>query len=70
MNDTSQSNTPAEFTLMRSRELRSMLGGVSSTWIERRLKDDAAFPRPCKIRGQNFWRRSEVLNWVNEQIPK
>lgn len=70
MTDISQSKTPAEIALMRSRELRSMLGGVSSTWIERRLNDDETFPRPCKIRGQNFWRRSEVLNWVNEQIPK
>ncbi len=50
-------------TLIPIAQLRARYGGVSHMWIERRLKDDAAFPRPLYIAKRRFWRLAELATW-------
>lgn len=49
--------------LIRTSQLRAPYGGVSRMWVERRLKDDPAFPRPLYIAKNRFWQLSELVAW-------
>ncbi|GMO36590.1 hypothetical protein BwSF12_47210 [Bradyrhizobium ottawaense] len=49
--------------LIPSSQLRARYGGVSRMWVQRRLKDDPAFPRPLYIANRRFWRLGELTAW-------
>ncbi|MBH5369913.1 hypothetical protein [Bradyrhizobium glycinis] len=49
--------------LIRTSQLRARYGGVSHMWVERRLKDDPAFPRPLYIARNRFWRLADLVEW-------
>ncbi|MDI3564937.1 hypothetical protein [Bradyrhizobium sp. Arg816] len=49
--------------LIPTSQLRARYGGVSHMWVERRLKDDPAFPRPLYIAKRRFWRLGELATW-------
>ena len=48
---------------LRAKQLRARYGSVSHMWIERRLQDDPAFPKPVKMGRLRFWRLSELEAW-------
>jgi hypothetical protein len=54
--------------MIGSPEVRRLLGGVSETWLTRRLDPlslyfDQAFPRPLQYRrgGPRYWPRGEII---------
>jgi hypothetical protein len=54
--------------MIGSPEVRRLLGGVSETWLTRRLDPDSlyfdqAFPRPLQYRrgGPRYWPRGEII---------
>jgi hypothetical protein len=47
--------------------VRAFFGNVSTMWIERRLVDDVAFPRPRYIAGKRYWEAEELAAWVEAQ---
>lgn len=51
----------ANDTLLTTRGLRTRYGGRSAMWVWRMLQTEKTFPRPIKIRNQNFWRLSELV---------
>jgi predicted DNA-binding transcriptional regulator AlpA len=52
--------------LWTAAQVRNYLS-VSTTWVYRRLKSDAAFPRPIKFGARNFWRVEAIEGWVRKQ---
>lgn len=57
------SDTAENETLIRTAQVRARYGGVSHMWVERRLKDDADFPRPIYIARNRFWRLGDLVAW-------
>jgi predicted DNA-binding transcriptional regulator AlpA len=53
--------------LLLTPRVRVFFGGVSTMWIERRLADDASFPRPRYIAGKRYWEVEELTAWVEAQ---
>jgi predicted DNA-binding transcriptional regulator AlpA len=53
-----------------SNQLRDRYGGRSHMWVERRLKDDATFPRPTYIGRLRFWKLSDLETWERAQAAK
>jgi len=53
--------------LLPVKGVKVFFGNVSKMWIERRLEDDPAFPRPCYISGKRYWRGEAVAAWVKGQ---
>ena len=59
-----------EDILLNSRDLRRRGLGSRAT-VHRRLNDpNFDFPRPIKICGRNYWRRSVIENWIERQTAK
>jgi hypothetical protein len=50
-------------TLVRTADVRKRYGGVSHMWVERRLSDDASFPKPLYIAKRRFWRLGDLVAW-------
>jgi predicted DNA-binding transcriptional regulator AlpA len=50
--DRRMQNNPLFLT---AKQVKERYGGVSSTWLWRRSKDGADFPKPVKIHGRKFW---------------
>ncbi len=52
--------------LMNAAATRAELGNVSAMFLHRRLHDDPSFPRPIvfRPRGPRYWRRSEIVGWI------
>ena len=48
---------------INSTQLRERYGGVSHMWIERRLIDDPAFPKPAYFGGRRYWLLAEIEAW-------
>jgi predicted DNA-binding transcriptional regulator AlpA len=56
--------------LIRVRELRQLLGGVSAMWLWRKQRE-ANFPPAIKFGGERsarFWRRADVVQWVEQHM--
>jgi predicted DNA-binding transcriptional regulator AlpA len=57
--------------LIGARKVRQLLDDCSEMQIWRLLNDeryrDLNFPRPVKINIRNYWRRSEVLEWIKQR---
>jgi hypothetical protein len=51
-------------------QLRSRYGGVSHMGIERRLGDDAGFPKPTKFGRLRFWRLADIEAWERSRAGK
>lgn len=50
-------------TLYPAAVVKRRYGDVSHMWLERRLKNDAEFPRPTYIAGRRYWRLGELIEW-------
>jgi len=48
---------------LRINDLRRRYGNVSNMWIERRLRNDASFPRPFVSLNHRLWKRVELEIW-------
>jgi len=57
-------------TYVTTRQLRNRYGGVSHMWIERRLADDPAFPKPVYFGARRFWPRAAIENWERAAVAK
>jgi predicted DNA-binding transcriptional regulator AlpA len=54
---------------LTAKQVRSRLGGVSNTWLFRRMRDEG-FPQPASRFGgrQRYWLLSELLEWELSKI--
>jgi hypothetical protein len=50
------------------RQLRDRYGSVSQMWVERKLKFDAAFPRPYRFGHLRFWKLDELEQYERERV--
>ena len=56
-----QTSSPTtDAVLIRTRQLRDRYGGVSATWVDRKLASDPEFPKPKYISGRRFFSVSEL----------
>ena len=46
--------------LIRTGQLRERYGGVSDTWVDRRLAGNPDFPKPVYIGNRRYWRIDEL----------
>jgi hypothetical protein len=53
-----------------TQQLRERYGGVSHMWIERRLNDDAQFPRPAYFGRRRFWSLAAIAAWERVTLCK
>lgn len=51
-------------------QLRARYGGRSHMWVERKLKDDPAFPRPTYFGRLRFWNLPELEAWERQLAAK
>jgi hypothetical protein len=51
---------PADAVFLSTRQLRARYGAVSAMWVERRLKNDADFPRAEYFGTNRFFRIAAV----------
>lgn len=57
-------------------EVKNLLGVRSDATVYCKINPnyperyDPSFPRPFKIGGGTFWKKSDVEDWINEQIIK
>lgn len=60
--------------LIRSNDVRALCGGVSDMWIWRRLYDkqtrNETFRKPVYISKRRFWRKADVLDWLEQQADQ
>ena len=52
--------------LIRTGQLRESYGGVSDTWVDRRLASDPNFPKPCYIGKRRFWKLAELEKYERD----
>jgi predicted DNA-binding transcriptional regulator AlpA len=54
---------------LTAKQVRARLGGVSNTWLFRRMRDDG-FPQPASRFGgrQRYWLLSELVDWEISKI--
>ena len=57
-------------TFLTSAQVRARYGGVSHMWIERRLADESAFPKPIKMGRLRFWKLADLETWERTQAKK
>ena len=51
-------------TLVPAAQVRQRYGGVSTMWLERRLKNpESGFPKPIYIGRRRYWRLEELVAW-------
>jgi len=66
-----QRDTQSDSKLIPSNAVREMLAGISSITLHRWSSDEKYsylnFPKPIKIATRNYWRLSDVENWIDEQ---
>ena len=55
--------------LIRTRELRDRYGGVSDTWVDRRLTTDPDFPKPVYIANRRFWKLEQLKEYERGLPP-
>jgi predicted DNA-binding transcriptional regulator AlpA len=53
-----------------TRQLRRRYGGVSHMWVERRMVDDPAFPKPVYFGARRFWAVAELEAWERATAAK
>jgi predicted DNA-binding transcriptional regulator AlpA len=52
-------------------EVRHLCGGVSDMTLHRWLNSETlAFPRPIYIGRRRYWRRSEIVTWMNTRAAE
>lgn len=60
--------------LVSAKQVREILGGISETQIWRLLKDPTysglEFPRAIKIGQRNFWKISEIREFIGRQAAR
>ena len=46
--------------------VKKFMGGVSRSWVHRRLKTDPSFPRPIKFggKGSPMWRVTDLRSYI------
>lgn len=56
---------PAGKRYLTAAQLRERYGGVSHMWVQRRLQNDATFPRPVKLGGSliRLWDLDGIEAW-------
>ena len=66
-----QRDMQSDSKLIPSNVVREMLADISSITLRRWSLDEKYsylnFPKPIKIATRNYWRLSEVENWIDEQ---
>jgi predicted DNA-binding transcriptional regulator AlpA len=60
----------ANKSFLTSAQVRARYGNVSFMWIERRLADDSAFPKPTKMGRLRFWKLADLEAWERTQAAK
>ena len=58
-----QSNTPKKKRYLTCRQVQERYGNVSHMWVERRLDDDADFPRCIKFKRLRMWDEEALDAW-------
>jgi predicted DNA-binding transcriptional regulator AlpA len=53
-----------------TRQLRDRYGGVSQMWIERRMADDPAFPKPVYFGARRYWPIAALEAWERSSATK
>jgi predicted DNA-binding transcriptional regulator AlpA len=61
-------NKPEIF--LKTRQVQARWGGVSHMFVERRLKNDATFPKPVFLGRLRFWKLSELEAWEAAQTKR
>jgi hypothetical protein len=59
-NTNRQSPVPAGAIYISAAQLRARYGNVSHMWVERRLQNDPAFPKPIYFGRLRFWAIAEL----------
>jgi predicted DNA-binding transcriptional regulator AlpA len=61
-----------EVTLLTTAQTRCRLGGVSTMFIHRHLKNDPDFPKPIRFapNGPRFWMLSEIEKYIELRREK
>ena len=55
--------------MLKSKQVCSMIGGVTLMTLHRRMNDpDLDFPKPKKMAGMNYWLQSEIERWIAKQM--
>ena len=58
--------------LISSNTVRSILADISVITLRRWSFDDKYkylnFPKPIKVTTRNYWRVSDIENWIDEQV--
>ncbi|WP_119460648.1 AlpA family phage regulatory protein [Rhodospirillaceae bacterium SYSU D60014] len=52
--------------LVPSRKVRQLTGDICEATLWRRLQR-GQFPHPVKINGRNYWRASQIADWLEKQ---
>jgi predicted DNA-binding transcriptional regulator AlpA len=55
---------------LKTRQVQLRYGGCSHMFIERRLANDPAFPRPVFMGRLRFWKLSELQKWEASQVDR
>ena len=55
---------------LRTKAVRQRYGNASHMFIERRLANDPAFPRPVFFGRMRFWRLSDLEKWEEAQAAR
>lgn len=67
MNNTAEAGSK----LISSNTVREMLAGISIVtlrrWSTNKNYSSLNFPKPIKIATRNYWRLSDIENWIDEQ---
>jgi len=48
-------------------DVRALCGGVSAMTLHRWLRADIGFPAPAVIGRRRYWRRGEILAWLEQR---
>jgi predicted DNA-binding transcriptional regulator AlpA len=62
--------------VIKIEDVKTMIGVRSDATVYCKLNPkyanryDPSFPRPFKIGGGTFWKRSEVESWIDDQMNK
>jgi predicted DNA-binding transcriptional regulator AlpA len=68
MSSTTNTPDPSNSAMITSAIVRQICGGISHQSLHRWLNSPAvAFPKPKKISGRHYWRRSDIDAWLSDQ---
>lgn len=55
-----------EQIFLTAAQVRKRYGGRSDMWLWRMARDEIGWPRPLLIRGNRYWRLTDLLDYENQ----